>query len=188
MIGGADRETRQQVILDHIVKHRAAMEEETQRLRVELADLARREAVLRDEIASLDAILAAIPEPPKESQAPSLFASAPMPEPVPTPSVPASVGTPRAKRRRKGSRREQLLPMMRERFSSRAFMTEDVTDLLLEAEPGERRKAYFAAWAIVRDLAREGAIEVVAVEGTGPRKRRTYRFAEAGRTSAFGAP
>ena len=173
MIGGADFEKRKQVILSHLAERRAATEGEAQRLRTELGELTRQEAVLRDEVATLDAILAAIPEPPKESEAPSLFA----PAPKPTPLAP-TIEPPKKRRRRKRTRREEILPKLREKFGSRAFTTEDVTDAVLEAEAGERRKAYFAAWSLVRDLAVDGLIEVVTEEGSGPLKKRTYRFKE----------
>lgn len=170
MIGGPDAERRKELVLRHLAERRAVTDGEADRLRAELTELARREAELRDEIALLDAILGALPRPVKESDAPSLFARTPAPPPSTT------VGMPMKKRRRKGSRREELLPKLQEKFGSGTFTSEDVTDLIMAAEPGERRKAYFAAWALSRDLVEDGWVDVVAEEGTGRRKRRTYRF------------
>jgi len=170
VIGGADGATREHLIRTHLDGRRAATDAEVSRLREEIEALGRREAVLREEVALLDAILEAIPAPPKESEAPSLFAPSPRPAP---PTTPVSVVR---KRRRKGSRREQMLPVLKEKFGAEAFRVEDVTDLVLEAQGGERRAAYFAAYSLVQDLAEDGAITVASEEGTGMRKKRTYRF------------
>ena len=167
-----DREKRERLILSALTERRVAVEEETRHLRSELVELTRRETELRDEILALDAILGALPQPPKENEAPSLFARAPAPEaprPAPAPK----------KRRRKGSRREQMLPKLRSKFGAGVFGVEDVTDALLADEPGERRKAYFAAWSLCRDLAEDGVLVAVSEEGSGKRVRRTYKFAEA---------
>src|SRR2546426_9091057 len=130
MIGGTEPAKRQQV-LSHLAERREATEAEAAHLRAELEVLTRREAELRAEVATLDAILAAIPEPPKESEAPSLFASPPK---APPPLLGAAT-LPTRRRRRKGTRREQLLPQMRVKFGSRPFTTEDVTDAILTEEP-----------------------------------------------------
>lgn len=163
-----DREKREKLILSALMERRVAAEEETRRLRAELTDLARRETELRDEIGALDAILGALPQPPKENEAPSLF--------TPTPAPVAAAPVPVRKRRRKGSRREQMLPKLREKFGVGVFGVEDVTDLLLVEEPGERRKAYFAAWSLCRDLAEDGVLASVSEEGSGKRVKRTYKF------------
>ena len=168
-----DREKRERLILSALTERRVAVEEETRHLRSELVELTRRETELRDEILALDAILGALPQPPKENEAPSLFVRAPVPPPAP---VAAQVPK---KRRRKGSRREQMLPRLREKFGGGVFGVEDVTDVLLQDEPGERRKAYFAAWSLCRDLAEDGVLVAVSEEGSGKRVRRTYKFAEA---------
>ena len=167
----ADREKRERLILNALTERRVAVEEETRKLRGELQDLARRETELREEVATLDAILGAMPEPPKENEAPSLFQRAPPPAAAP----PAAT----KKRRRKGSRREQMLPILRAKFGAGVFGVDDVTSLLLVDEPGERRKAYFAAWSLCRDLAEDGILVTVSEEGTGKRMKRTYKFAEA---------
>ncbi|HEV8594151.1 MAG TPA: hypothetical protein VGR51_01310 [Thermoplasmata archaeon] len=166
-----DVERRQQLVLRHLAERRAATDGEAERLRAELADLIHRELELRDEIATLDAILGALPVPPKENEAPSLFT------PTPRPAAPPPMAAAPKKRRRKGSRREQMLPRLREKFGGGVFGVEDVTDVLLQEEPGERRKAYFAAWALCRDLAEDGILVAVSEEGTGRRKRRIYKFA-----------
>lgn len=168
---GFDREKRERLILASLMERRVAVEEESRRLRTELQELARREAELRTEIVTLDAILGALPLPAKESEAPSLF------ERAPAPAQPRAAPT--RKRRRKGSRREQMLPKLREKFGSGAFTAEDVTNVILDEEPGERRKAYFAAWSLCRDLAEDGVTVVVSEEGSGKRAKRTYRFANA---------
>lgn len=168
-----EKEKREKLILSALMERRVSVEEETKRLRSELSDLTRREQELRDEILTLDAILGALPQPPKENDAPSLFA------PTPAPAPPAVAAPPPMKRRRKGSRREQMLPLLKEKFGGGVFGVEDVTDLLLAEEPGERRKAYFAAWSLVRDLAEDGVLVTVSEEGTGKRVKRTYRFADA---------
>ena len=77
---------------------------------------------------------------------------------------------------------------MRVKFGSRSFATEDVTDAILAEEGGERRRAYFAAWSVVKDLVEDGVVEVVAEEGSGRRKRRTYRFAVSGPGSPGQSP
>ncbi len=174
-----DRERREKLILSALMERRVAVEEETRRLRQELTDLTRRETELHEEIATLDAILGALPQPPKENEAPSLFTPTPAPAPPPAPAA-----APPKKRRRKGSRREQMLPKLREKFGAGVFGVEDVTDLLLQDEPGERRKAYFAAWSLCRDLAEDGILVAVAEEGSGKRVKRTYRFAEAAKPAA----
>lgn len=167
-----DRERRERLILNALMERRVAVEEETRRLRAELTDLARREQELRDEITTLDGILGALPQPPKENEAPSLFAPAPTHAPATAPAA-------ARKRRRKGSRREQMLPRLREKFGAGVFGVEDVTNLVLQDEPGERRKAYFAAWSLCRDLAEDGVLVAVSEEGSGKRVRRTYKFADA---------
>ena len=169
---GLDREKRERLILTALMERRVAVEEETRRLRSELTELGRRETELRDEVVALDAILGAIPQPVKENEAPSLFASTPAPPPAAAPAPPAR------KRRRKGSRREQMLPRLREKFGVGVFGVEDVTDVLLQDEPGERRKAYFAAWSLCRDLAEDGILVAVSEEGSGKRVKRTYKFTE----------
>ena len=164
-----DRERRERLILASLMERRVAVEEESRRLRNDLQEMGKREAELRTEILALDQILGALPQPPKENEAPSLFARAPTPvQPTPAPT---------RKRRRKGSRREQMLPRLREKFGTGTFTAEDVTNVILEVEPGERRKAYFAAWSLCRDLAEDGITVVVSEEGTGKRMKRTYRFA-----------
>jgi|SRR3990170_5608968 len=168
---GLDRERRERLILASLMERRVAVEEESRRLRNDLQEMGKREVELRTEILALDQILGALPQPPKENEAPSLFARAPTPAPVPA--------APTRKRRRKGSRREQMMPRLREKFGTGAFTAEDVTNVILEDEPGERRKAYFAAWSLCRDLAEDGITIVVSEEGTGKRLKRTYRFAEA---------
>lgn len=182
IIGGTDPGKRLGEILGHLARHRAATDEEAGRLRTELENLTRRETLLREEITALDTILLALPHPPKESEAPSLFVSAPKPAQAEPPAAP-----PR-RRRRKGTRREEMLPRLREKVGTRTFTTKDVTDALLEAELGERRKAYFAAWSLVRDLVEDSVVAVVAEEGSGPRKKRTYRFADQFPTALEGAP
>jgi len=172
-----EKERREKLILASLMERRVSVEEETKRLRAELTEISRREQELRDEIVTLDAILGALPQPPKESEAPSLFT--PTPPPAPAPAAPPS-----KKRRRKGSRREQMLPVLKEKFGPGVFGVDDVTDLLLVDEPGERRKAYFAAWSLVRDLAEDGVLVTVSEEGTGKRMKRTYRFAEAAKAPA----
>lgn len=173
-----DKERREKLVLAALMERRVAVEEETRRLRAELGELSRREVELRDEVATLDAILGAMPEPPKENEAPSLFQAAAPPAPAPTrPPAPAAAVK---KRRRKGSRREQMLPKLKDKFGSGVFGVEEVTDLLLVDEPGERRKAYFAAWSLCRDLAEDGVLVTVSEEGSGKRMKRTYRFADAG--------
>ena len=174
-----DKERREKLILSALMERRVAVEEETKRLRAELTDFARREQDLRDEILTLDAILGALPQPPKENEAPSLFAPTPAPAPPPVVAAP-----PAKKRRRKGSRREQMMPVLKEKFGAGVFGVDDVTDLLLVDEPGERRKAYFAAWSLCRDLAEDGLIITVSEEGSGKRMRRTFRFGNAGKPAA----
>lgn len=164
------REKRERLMLTALLERRVSVEEETRRLRADLTELTRREAELRDEIAALDAILGAIPEPKKESEPPSLFIRAP---------TPAATPPTKRKRRRKGSRREQMLPTLRARFGGGAFTTDDVTNLILEEEPGERRKAYYAAWSLCRDLEEDGVITVVAQEGSGKRTKKTFTFVKA---------
>ncbi|TLZ53169.1 MAG: hypothetical protein E6K18_00940 [Methanobacteriota archaeon] len=168
-----DRDRRERLILNALMERRVAVEEETKRLRAELTELVRREAELREEILSLDQILGALPQPVKENEAPSLFT--PAPAPVPAPSAPPAT----KKRRRKGSRREQMLPKLRAKFGTGVFGVEAVTDLLLQEEPGERRKAYFAAWSLCRDLAEDAILVAVSEEGSGRRVKRTYKFADA---------
>ena len=168
---GLDREKREHLILASLLERRVGVEEELRDARAHLTELSRREAELRDEVAALDGILGAVPAPPP---------APPPPAPASAPASAADVApAPTArKRRRKGTRREEMLPKLRAKFGSGPFSTEDVTDALLEAEPGERRKAYFAAWSLVRDLAEDGIVAIAAEEGSGPRKRRTYRFAD----------
>ena len=168
---GLDRERRERLILSSLMERRVAVEEESRRLRTDLQEMGKREAELRTEIVTLDAILGALPQPTKENEAPSLFARPPAPPPAATAAT--------RKRRRKGSRREQMIPKLREKFGTGAFNAEDVTDAILESEPGERRKAYFAAWSLCRDLLEDGVTVVVSEEGSGKRLKRTYRFAEA---------
>ncbi len=169
---GLDRDRRERLILTSLMEQRVAAEEESRRLRSELTELGRRETELREEILALDQILGALPVPVKENEAPSLFTPAPVASPAAAPAAAAK------KRRRKGSRREQMLPKLREKFGGGVFGVEDVTDLLLQEEPGERRKAYFAAWSLCRDLAEDGLLVAVSEEGSGKRMKRTYKFAE----------
>ena len=72
-----------------------------------------------------------------------------------------------------------MLPILRAKFGAGVFGVDDVTSLLLVDEPGERRKAYFAAWSLCRDLAEDGILVTVSEEGSGKRVKRTYKFAEA---------
>jgi hypothetical protein len=174
-VEGLDRERRERLILSSLMERRVAVEEESRRLRTDLTEMGKREAELRTEILALDQILGALPQPPKENEAPSLFARAPPPAQAPA--------APTRKRRRKGSRREQMLPRLREKFGTGTFNAEDVTNVVLEIEPGERRKAYFAAWSLCRDLAEDGISVVVSEEGTGKRLKRTYKFAEAAKAA-----
>lgn len=169
---GLDREKRERLILASLLERRVGVEEELRDARAHLTEVTRREAELRHEIAALDGILGAIPAPPPAPPPPAAQASAPASAADVAPAPAAR------KRRRKGTRREEMLPKLRAKFGSGPFSTEEVTDALLEAEPGERRKAYFAAWSLVRDLAEDGVVAVVTEEGSGPRKRRSYRFAD----------
>jgi len=169
MMEGLSREKREGLILASLLERRVRVEEEGRQLRTQIAEASRRELEMKEEIITLDAILGAVPEPP--------------PIPVPTadsslaPSTPGSDVVPAArKRRRQGSRRESMLPRMREKLGTGVFAVDDVLDLLLQEEPGERRKVYFAAWALVRDLLQDEILGVVTEEGTGPRKKRTFRF------------
>ena len=171
---GLEKEKRERLILTSLLERRVAAEEEGRSLRSDLTDLSRREIELREEIVALDAILGALPEPAKENEAPSLFVKTPAPEPAP----PAREA-PKPRRRRKGGRRAQMLPLLRERFGEKVFGTEDVTDVVQKLEGGDRRKAYFAAWSLTRDLEEDGVIAVVSEEGSGKRKKKTYRFAPA---------
>jgi hypothetical protein len=77
-----------------------------------------------------------------------------------------------------------MLPRLRGKFGVGVFGVDDVTDLLLVDEPGERRKAYFAAWSLCRDLAEDGVIVTVSEEGTGKRMKRTFKFAEPSKPAA----
>lgn len=175
-----DREGRDQLILSSLLERRLTVEEELRRLGVQASELSRREADLKAEIATLDGILGVVPEVPPS----------PTPASEPLPSVDESLTAPHArKRRRKGSRREQMLPRIREAFGTGIFEVEGVLDVLLKEEPGDRRKAYFAAWALVRDLTEDGVVAIVTEHGTGPRKKRTFRFAEAASSALdLGAP
>src|SRR2546422_11125115 len=83
---GLDRDRRERLILNSLMERRLAVEEETRRLRAELTELTRREAELREEILALDQILGALPVPPKENEAPSLFTPAPAPPPAAPPA------------------------------------------------------------------------------------------------------
>lgn len=175
-----DKNQREQLILSALLERRLAVEEEARHLKARAIEMTRADAELRDEIAALDAILGArVQPPPTAPSVPTALTVAATPAEV-APSAP-SEGTTKKKRRRKGSRREEMLPAMRAKFGTGTFDTEGVTDLILAAEGGERRKVYFAAWSLIRDLAEDGVIEVASEEGSGPRKKRTYRFAEAGR-------
>jgi len=169
---GLNREMREGLILASLLERRVKVEEEGRQIHAQIAEASRRELEMREEIATLDAILGAVPAPPP--------IPVPAAESLVSPSTPGSEVVPAAKRRRRhGSRRESMLPKMREKLGTGVFAVDDVLELLLQEEPGERRRAYFAAWALVRDLAEDKIIGVVTEEGTGPRKKRTFRFRSA---------
>lgn len=161
------RVERERLILDSLLERRLAAEQELRDTRTHLGELSRRESELKDEIAILDGILGAVPAP---APAPSPLPPAPVGPYAPEASAPAN------RRRRAGTRRAQMLPRMREKLGTAAFAVDDVLDLLLAEEPGERRKVYFAAYSLVRDLMEDGVIAVATEEGAGARKRRTFRF------------
>lgn len=162
------REKRDRLMLHALVERRLGLEEEARMFKARASELTHKEAELRDEVATLDAILGATPPPAPVETPTAATAPASMAAPLAAPSA--------RKRRRKGSRLQEMLPKMRTAFASVGFNTEQVAEMIEGEEASEYRKAYFAAWSLVRDLLEDGALVVASEEGSGPRRKRTYRF------------
>jgi len=178
------RETRDKLIMEALIARRLATEQEMSRIAAELESLRRQEAVLHEEIKLLDEILGAVPSSP-------IIRSRPEPEQVPTilsppiPVHPESVesqnekikgGDDESKKRRKGLKRNELADILKKRFGQSEFSLDQVVDILLEVESGDRRKAYHAAWRTCGLLEKAKILEVISETPSGKGVKKTYKM------------
>jgi len=178
----AKRETRDRLIMEALIGRRLSTEKEMARITTELENLRRQESVLTEEVRLLDEILGAVPSTPivrprMEPEQVHTILSPPMPAPEPQTQPPApQVPTVDEKRRRKGLRREELADLLRKRFGEGEFSLDQVVDVLLEVEPGDRRKAYHAAWRTCGILEEAKIIQVISETPSGKGVRKVYKL------------
>lgn len=183
----AKRETRDRLIMEALIARRLSTEKEMVKITIDLENLRRQETVLSEEVKLLDEILGAVPSTPivrprPEPEQVHTILSPPMPAPEPQ----AQTGPPAAdtetvdeKRRRKGLRRDELADILKKRFGENEFSLDQVVDILLEVEPGDRRKAYHAAWRTCGILEGSKTIEVISETPSGKGVRKVYKIKSA---------
>lgn len=175
------RESRDRLIMEALIARRLTAEKEMSKITTELESLKRQELVLSEEVKLLDEILGALPAEPV--QRPSLepervhtILSPPMPvqdESKQTADMPSDADT---KKRRKGLKRDELATILNQRFGDKEFSLDQVVDVLLEVEPGDRRKAYHAAWRTIGILEKSKNVEVVSETPSGKGVKKTYKM------------
>ncbi len=169
------------MIMEALIARRLATEKEITTVNSELERLRRQESILVDEIKLLDDILGAVPAAPPRpkldvEQVHTILSPPPIPEmKEEVPAAPASEEID-DKRRRKGLRRGELADLLHKRFSDREFTLDEVVEVLLEVEPGDRRKAYHAAWRTVGILEESKNVVVVSETPSGKGVRKTYKM------------
>jgi hypothetical protein len=186
MDDNSKREARDKLIMEALIARRLSTEKEMSTISVELERLRRQELVLTEEVRLLDEILGAVPAVPvarsrlEPEQVHTILSPPPAPEfqeAAPPLAVPAEPIDDR--RRRKGLRRGELADLLRKRFTDREFSLDEVVELLLEVEPGDRRKAYHAAWRTVGILEEAKAVTVVSETPSGKGTRKIYKMISA---------
>ncbi len=175
------RESRDRLIMEALIARRLTTEKEMSKISSELENLRRQELILSEEVKLLDEILGAIPAVPV--QRPSLepervhtILSPPTPlqdEMKQTPTAPSVEDT---KKRRKGLKRDELATILTQRFGENEFTLDQVVDILLEVEPGDRRKAYHAAWRTIGILEESKVVQVVSETPSGKGVKKTYKI------------
>ncbi len=175
------RESRDRLIMEALIARRLTTEKEMSKISTDLENLRRQELVLSEEVKLLDEILGAIPVAPiqKSSIEPErvhTILSPPMPiqdESKKTPTAPSAEVT---KKRRKGLKRDELAAILIQRFGENEFTLDQVVDILLEVEPGDRRKAYHAAWRTIGILEKSKIVQVVSETPSGKGVKKTYKI------------
>jgi len=180
------RETRDRLIMEALIARRLSTEKEMSGISTELERLKRQEQVLVDEVRLLDEILGAVPSTPvsrprlEQEQVHTILSPPPVPEvQEQAPEPKAAPETEDEKKRRKGLRRGELSDLLRKRFSDKEFSLDQVVEVLLEVEPGDRRKAYHAAWRTVGILEESKSVQVVSETPSGKGVRKTYKMTAA---------
>jgi hypothetical protein len=186
MEDNSKRETRDRLIMEALIARRLSTEKEMSTISVELEKLRRQEQVLTEEVRLLDEILGAVPATPvvrsrmEPEQVHTILSPPPAPEiQEEAPEQVSAAAETDDKKRRKGLRRGELANLLRQRFGDKEFSLDDVVGLLLEVEPGDRRKAYHAAWRTVGLLEESKAVQVVSETPSGKGVKKTYRMTPA---------
>ena len=177
------RETRDRLIMEALIARRLSTEKEMNVINSELEKLRRQEQLLVEEMKLLDEILGAVPSTPipRPRHEPEQVHTILSPPPVPPSEVSAPPTATMAqedeeRKRRKGLRRGELADMLRKRFADKDFTLDQVVDVLLEIEPGDRRKAYHAAWRTIGLLEESKSVTVVSETPSGKGVRKTYKM------------
>jgi len=175
------REARDKLIMEALIARRLATEKEITTVNSELEKLRRQESILIEEIKLLDDILGAVPAAPSRpkievEQVHTILSPPPVPETEEETPVAAASQEVDDKRRRKGLRRGELADLLRKRFTDKEFTLDEVVEVLLEVEPGDRRKAYHAAWRTVGILEESKDVVVVSETPSGKGVRKTYKM------------
>jgi len=177
------REARDKLIMEALIARRLSTEKEMSMISADLEKLKRQEVVLTEEIKLLDEILGAVPAVPvarsrmEPEQVHTILSPPPAPEFQEGPPLAVPTAEPvDDRKRRKGLRRGELAELLRKRFADREFTLDEVVELLVEVEPGDRRKAYHAAWRTVGILEESKAVKVVAETPSGKGVRKTYKM------------
>ena len=175
------RESRDRLIMEALIARRLSTEKEMSGINAELEQLRRQEEVLVEEMRLLDEILGAVPTTPlprpraEPEQVHTVLSPPPMPpSETPTPAAPAAEQDER--KRRKGLRRGELAELLQKRFSDKEFTLDQVVEILIEIEPGDRRKAYHAAWRTIGILEDAKLVTVISETPSGKGVRKTYKM------------
>jgi len=180
------REARDKLIMEALIARRLSTEKEMSTISTELDRLKRQETILTEEVRLLDEILGAVPAMPvarsrmEPEQVHTILSPPPAPD-FPEPAPPLAIPSEPVddKKRRKGLRRGELAELLRKRFADKEFTLDEVVELLVEVEPGDRRKAYHAAWRTVGILEEANAVRVVSETPSGKGTRKTYKMVTA---------
>ena len=177
------RETRDRIIMEALIARRLSTEKEIGGIAAELEQLKRQEQLLAEEMRLLDEILGAVPAVPPPRPRNDAEQVHTILSPPPIPPADASVAKPASPegdqgegRRRKGLRRGELANLLHKRFADKEFTLDQVVEVLLEIEPGDRRKAYHAAWRTIGILEDGKTVQVISETPSGKGVRKTYKL------------
>jgi len=184
MIENSKRESRDRLIMEALIARRLSTEKEMSGISTELEQLRRQEQILVEEMKLLDEILGAVPSTPvprprnEAEQVHTVLSPPPMP-PSENPPSSASAADSDDKKRRKGLRRGELAEFLLKRFTDKEFTLDQVVEILIEIEPGDRRKAYHAAWRTIGILEDAKLVTVISETPSGKGVRKTYKMSPA---------